>query len=159
MQSLIMSLDNQSGTAGYILIDLSDTENWPHSETDHILLYQIIVDANASSGFQGDLLIGFLSGVDGSNGNFHQIAALHGHLNTDVGKLVVDFEPALDLELANWFGPTVADDETWQTDVNLVGPDGQASYPAGDGDLVLKLVSSAGNVDFSITANYATVGG
>jgi len=60
------------------------------------------------------------------------------------------------LETDEWFGPTAANDTTWQTDVNLVGPNGGTSYPSGNGDFVMKLLSSAGAADISVTVTYTT---
>ena len=45
----------------------------------------------------------------------------------------------------------------FQTDVNLDGPDGNNSFPSGNGDLVMLVEVSAGTVDVSITLGYEAV--
>jgi len=55
-----------------------------------------------------------------------------------------------------WFGPTTANDATWQTDVDLTGPDGAVAYPSGDGDLVMKITRTASQTDVSVTILYTT---
>lgn len=152
-----ISLNNQSGTVGYMLIDLSDTTNWPHTNTGHIVLKQISINSNTNAAFVGDLLFGFLSNVDDTNGDFHQVWTLHGERSSNVGSGVLDFSNfGIGLESDEWFGPTGLNDTTWQTDVNLIGPTGAASFPSGAGDFVMKLVSTAGAADISVTVIYTT---
>jgi len=152
-----LSVSNAAGTVGYMLVDLSDTTNWPHTDTAHIILQQVIVNTNTNTSFVGDLSFGFLSNVDASNGDYHQIGFLHGERNSNVGQGAFDFSNfGFGLETDEWFGPTTSNDTTWQTDVNLIGPDGGTSYPAGNGDFVMKLVSSAGAADISVTVTYTT---
>lgn len=155
-----LSVQNASGTVGYMLIDLSDTTNWPHTNTDHIILEKIVIQTSQTSSpaFVGDIQFGFLSGVDATNGDFNQIGVLHGDRTTAVGSGQFDFSLfGMDLEADGWFGPVTADDTTWQTDTNLLGPNGATTFPAGNGDFVMKLVSSAGNIDIGVTVIYTTV--
>jgi len=159
--TFIVHLDvtNQSGTVGYMLIDLSDTVNWPHENTAHIILQKVVIQSSqtTSPAFLGNIQFGFLSNVDGNNGDFHRIGALQGDRSTPIGAGIFDFSNyGLGLELDEWFGPTTLNDTTWQTDVNLLGPDGNTSYPAGDGDFVCKLASSAGAISFGLTVVYTT---
>lgn len=142
---------------GFMLVDLSDTVNWPHSNTGHIDLYYFIIDIDPDATFQGDVLLGFLGNVDGANGDFHTIFAHH--LDKKAEPLVSfmnfnSFEMTLDMD--HWFGPITANDATWQTDVNLRGPDGNTSFPAGDGDLVCKVTRTAGEVSVAVTIGYET---
>ena len=157
-----LEADNQSGTVGYMLIDLSDTVNWPHEDTAHIILKQIVVQSNqtTSPAFLGYIRFGFLSAVDGTNGDFNRIGSLTGDRGTPLGGGNFDFSVVgMGLELDEWFGPTTANDTTWQTDVNLLGPDGSVAYPSGNGDFVCKLVSTAGAISFGITVVYTTSSG
>jgi len=155
-----MDVDAQSGTVGYMLVDLSDTTNWPHSNTGHIVLKQIVIQSSQSSSpaFLGDIEFGFLSSVDADNGDFNRIGVLHGDRATALGGGNFDFSSVgLGLEVDEWFGPTSSNDATFQTDVNLLGPDGTTAYPSGNGDFVCKLVSSAGTISFGVTVIYTTV--
>lgn len=154
-----LSVTAASGTVGYMLIDLSDTTNWPHTNTAHIIIKHVIVQSSQSTSpaFLGDLLFGFLGNVDATNGDFYQIGILHGDRGTSLGSGNFDFSiVGLGLETDEWIGPTIANDTTWQTDVNLIGPDGATTHPAGNGDFVCKLVSTAGTLSFGVTVIYTT---
>jgi len=153
-----MSLNGVSGNTNYMLVDLSDTTNWPHTETGHLSINHIILSINPSTTFQGDILVGFLSNVDESNGDFHQIIALHGDLNASPQVLNLNLGlHSIDTDKGDWFGPTTLNDVAFQTDVLLLGPDGRTVYPSGNGDLVMRLTSSAGTVDIAVTIVYRTV--
>lgn len=151
------SVDAASGTTGYMLVDLSDTTNWPHTNTGHIVLKSITVDTNTDAAFVGDLRFGFLSNVDATNGDFHEIGELHGERSATVGSGAFDFSNyGIGLETDEWFGVTTPNNVLWQTDVNLLGPDGLTTHPSGDGDFVMVLESTAGSADISITVIYTT---
>ncbi len=155
-------LDAQAISAdqGFMLIDLSDTSNWPHTNTGHIVLEQIIVNSSISSTppFVGEIEFGFLSDVNDTNGDLNVIGKFH----LDRGNIgpggPFDFSIyGMDLELDKWFGPKNANDVTWQTDVNLDGPDGATSYPSGDGDFVMHIVNiTGGTIDVGVTVFYTT---
>ncbi len=59
---------------------------------------------------------------------------------------------------AHHFGPTVTS-TVFQTDVDLIGPDGGvASHPSGNGDLVLLVIGGdTDQVNISVTVGYETV--
>ncbi|MCH7690962.1 MAG: hypothetical protein IIA17_07965 [candidate division Zixibacteria bacterium] len=58
----IVHLDADVGaTAGFMLIDLSDTTNWPHTNTGHINLLYVIVTTDPTSNFDGDIDIAVFS--------------------------------------------------------------------------------------------------
>lgn len=154
-----LNVDAASATVGYMLIDLSNGGVWPHTNTGHIVIENIIVQSSqtTSPAFLGDLLFGFLSNVDDTNGDFNQIGIMHGDRATPIGSGNFDFSLyGMDLESGEWMIPIDADDVTWQTDVNLLGPDGTTTHPSGDGDFVLKLASSAGTISFGVTVLYTT---
>ena len=60
----------------------------------------------------------------------------------------------MDLELDHWFGPTTANSTVFQTDVDLEGPDGNTSYPSGNGDLVMTITRAATSVAVGVTIGY-----
>jgi len=152
-----LDLASVAASTSCMLIDLSDTTNWPHSNTGHIDLFNYSININPSPtpAFVGDFSLGFLSNVDATNGDLHVIQTWH--MQKGASNTSVHYDFALNhyaLEVAHWFGPTLADDTDFQTDENLSGPDGRTVYPSGDGDLVLKVVMSAGSADISITIGY-----
>lgn len=153
-----LDAENVATTTGYMLIDLSDTTNWPHTNTGSIGLDFVSVVINSSKTFAGDIELGFLSSVDATNGDFNIIHTWHSDQTgtNETGNIfgTIQFNQFRCIA-TNWFGPTTSDDTTWQTDVNIVRPDGGNSF-SGNGDLVLKVNRTAGNVDVGITVGYHT---
>jgi hypothetical protein len=143
---------------GFMLIDLSDTTNWPHTNTGHIDIEYINIQVDGSTAYRGDVRIGWLENVDATNGDLNVLHTWH--FDQAAGVLVdsLSFGQAghFHAETDNWFGPTEANETLWQTDVNLQGPDGNTSYPSGDGDLVMKVERTAGTVDVSMLVGYST---
>ena len=141
----------------FMLIDLSDTVNWPHANTGYINIEYIILEIDPDGSYVGEVKLGFLSNVGATNGDFHQIIDLDMVRKADLLVEVIDFGAhGMDLEKSHWFGPTTANSLLFQTDVNLLGPDGNTSYPSGDGDLVMIIERAGGAVDVSMTIGYET---
>lgn len=158
-ENFVVHLDanNISSTEGFMLIDLSDTTNWPHTDTGHIDIIWITLNINPGSSFAGDVQLGFLTNVDGTNGDFNIIKTWH--LERQAAEIAKGLDYSwshIPLTTEMWFGPTTANDATWQTDTNLQGPDGNSSYPSGNGDLVMKITLTAGAVDVGISIGYHT---
>jgi hypothetical protein len=156
--SITLDAENLTATTGLMLIDLSDTTNWPHTETDHIIIKWVNININPSSNFEGDVELGFLQNVDADNGDFHVLKTWHFERASDS---LVDFfnleQSHLEANVNRHFGPVVANDTTWQTDVNLQGPDGDVSYPSGNGDVTVKAIINGGSVDIGIAMGYITI--
>ena len=153
---LHVHLDVQALAAvkAYMLIDLSDTTNWPHSTANHIVLERLNAHIDPSVAFRGDIDIGFLSSVDGDNGDLNKVVTFHfgqGALHED---LIRNYESGICLSTDYWFGPVSANDALFQTDLNLFGPDGATAYPSGDGDLVMKVGRTAGDIDIGLSLIY-----
>ena len=143
----------------FMLIDLSDTTNWPHTNTSHINLEYIVIEADPDATYLGEIKIGFLSSVDATDGDFNQIIDLDMAKKSDLVIENLNFgSHGFHLEVASHFGPIIANSTLFQTDVNLGGPDDPATgtYPSGAGDLVMLVERSAGAVDVSITLGYET---
>ena len=157
-QVVHMDVQNITTLTAYMLVDLSDTTNWAHVETGHIVLEYLIVEIDPDSSFVGEVQVGFLTAVDATNGNCNQILDFDMRRKADLLVETINFGThGLDLRVDHWFGPTVTDSTLFQTDVNLEGADGNTSYPSGNGDMVMILNMSAGAVDVSITLGYETV--
>lgn len=147
---------------GFMIVDLSDTTNWPHVNTGKIQIYNVKASFTLDSTFAGRFDLGWLSGVTATNGDLNHIhswrfdsvstgTAFGDELN--FGGEGMFFE----CNTAYWFGLTSADDTTWQSDVNLTGPNGNASFPAGNGDLVCRIDRTAGTLSFGLTVTYRTI--
>jgi len=144
-------------TTGFMVIDLSDIVNWPHNNTGHIGLEYIITHINPDDAFVGTTQIGFLANVDDNNGDFHILTAWDMRRKSDTLHAVIEFGEGgrFECQAAAHFGGITLNDATWQSDVNLIGPPGgAAAYPAGNGDLVMKIIRTAGTVNIDLTVGY-----
>lgn len=158
-ETFTVHLDTQdvSAQTAYMLIDLSDTTNWPHTLTGHINLEYAIIEVDPSSTYLGEVKIGFLANVDATNGDFNQIMDIDLAKKSDLIVEIINFgSHGIDCKEDHYFGPIITNSTLFQTDVNLEGPDGATSYPSGDGDLAMIAEVSAGTVDISITLGYET---
>ena len=147
-----------SSTTGFMLIDLSDTVTWPHTNTDHIVIDYIILEAEPTTSFRGTVELGYLKNVDATDGDFVEINGFDFTQKSDVLLEAIDFgSHGLHCTDDHHFGLTIANSTIFQTDVNLEGPDGNSSYPSGAGDLALLVTPTAGTVDVEVTIGYETV--
>jgi len=145
-------------TTGFMLVDLSDTTNWPHTDTGHIDILFIVLTTDPTTTFSGDLQLGFLTNVDATNGDFNEIFELHMEKKPEPQLVSIQYGSfGIALETDHFFGPITANDTTWQTDVNLQGPDGNTSFPSGAGDMVMLVTRTAGDISVSITVGYRTI--
>lgn len=147
----------------FMLIDLSDTTNWKHTNTGEIVIEYMILEVDPGSTFSGEVRIGYLKNVDATDGDF--VTLFDVDMQKSAALLVenIDFgSHGMHCGDTSHFGPVDANDTAYQTDVNLGGPDDPTTgtYPSGNGDLILQVTGAgAGNagVDVSITIGYETV--
>ncbi len=142
----------------FMLVDISDTTNWKHTNTDHIIIRNILIQVDPDATFLGEVNIGFLTNVDGDNGDFNTIVDIDLAKKSDLIVENLKFAGGFHCQSSSHFGPIDANSTLFQTDVNLAGPNGATSFPSGNGDLVMVIERSAGAVDVSITLIYETVG-
>ena len=143
----------------FMLVDISDTTNWPHTNTDHVIIRHILLEADPDATYLGQVKVGFLSSVDATNGDFNQIIDLDLAKKSDLIIEDLIFTGGFHCQAATHFGPITANSTLFQTDVNLGGPDDPSTitYPSGNGDLVMIVERSAGTTDVSVTLIYETV--
>lgn len=156
-ETIHIDVSTDSTLIAFMLIDLSDTTNWKHTNTGHINIEWIIFEVDPDSTWAGQVKIGFLVDVDGTDGDFHQI------LDIDMERKAVPIleninfgSHGFDCETNHHFGPVIADSTLFQTDVSITGPNA-ATFPSGAGDLVM-IIDGDGTqfVDVSITLGYET---
>ncbi len=143
----------------YMLIDLSDTTNWKHTNTGHINLEYLIIEVDPSPNFLGEIKLGFLSSVGADNGDFNNILDIDMARKSELLVEIINFgSHGLDCETSHHYGPVIANSELFQTTgANILGPDGATSHPSGAGDLCLIVDGDGTNeVDVSITIGYET---
>ena len=128
----------------YVLVDLSDTTNFPHANTNHIVLRGLnVVTGNANF----DVYVGVVVENDATDGTAHWIYYSNGI--TSESYRVPEHGLVLAVDTTNTrlrfarTNSTQADSVNWQNDTNRVSPVGSATKP-GVGDLVLWLDETAG---------------
>jgi len=157
-----MHVASVAATTGYMLVDLSDTINWKHFETGHIDLVFVNIMINPGGSFSGSVDLGFLSNVDATNGDLNVIRYWPLDSESTPGQSVYELIQFGGID--KWFHcgteraflTTHANSTLFQTDVNLEGPDGNTAYPSGNGDLVLRVVRTAGAISFGVLVGYVT---
>lgn len=154
-----VNLDKEalSASESFILIDLSDSTNFPHTEISFIKIYQIIINLNGDTSFRGDLEIGFIEEVDATDATTHNLLTIHHDQQSDDHSQVIKFDDPLKLAVSNHLTNNKNTTNTnFQTDVSLDSPYGDTSSPAGPGDMYLQFTRTAGTADISITVIYDT---
>jgi len=159
----------------YVVVDLSDSTNFPHTKTDGVVLLGLILSAEKATDGVFDVWVGAVTENDGTDGSvtwahvFHLESVHNATDSTDRFAQAVDFTlggvgPGIDLTvvggaLASFVGNQAqADSANWQNDTNRTSPF-DATTLVGVGDLVclVEEVSDGGTLDFSLTAIYQTV--
>ncbi len=143
----------------FMLVDLSDTTNWPHSATTSLAIEHIHVTISCDNAYTGVVSIGFLSGVTATNGDFNHLVDWNFVLKNDTflkDNVTFGVGGQIHNDTDHLFGPVEADSLLLQTDVDLFGPDGATDYPSGNGDIVLFCDVPAGNVNVTVSMCYHT---
>lgn len=153
--------DAIDATTAFMLIDLSDTVNWPHTLTGGVTLYRILLSIAATKIADAHVKLGWLENVDGDNGDMHTIHTWEvGHAGTNEPR---DIDTIFDYQLVNykidkakWFGPSLMNNALFQTDVELGGPNDIVTNTAADGDVVLLVTVAAGILNVACSIDYET---
>lgn len=160
-QTVHMALSTDSTLIAYMVVDLSDTTNWKHTNTGSIVLDYFLIQVDPTNNFSGEIKLGFLTNVDSTDGDFNQILDVDMKTKADILVESMNFESnGFHCSTTAHFGPVMASSTLFQTDVNIGGPDDPATpaYPSGSGDLVLIVDGDGANaVDVSLTIGYETL--
>lgn len=151
-----------------IVIDLSDTTNWPHKETGELNISAFRIDVDKTAASTDTVKIGVVNFVDSSTGSVTWVETLEGTSNvsnTNVTE-VLNFAPNYLRLRVNPNGPqtdgltpfilsndTTGGSTTYQTDVNLPSAFSAATKP-GVGDLVVSVVNGAAAIVVNIQVLY-----
>ena len=156
-QTIHIDVSTDSTLIAYMLIDLSDTTNWKHTNTGHINIEWIIFEVDPDANWVGQVKIGFLADVGTLDGDFHQIFDIDMERKTAPLLENINFgSHGFDCEANHHFGPIIADSTLFQTDVSIAGPNA-ATFPSGAGDLVMIVDGDGTNfVDVSVSLGYET---
>jgi len=151
--------DGILATQDLILIDISDTDNYPHLETGfaHIAWFNFQVDASSDADYI--IQIGFLENVDDTNGDFSELFRVSG--TRKAGNNKAGFFPMSPQGPSTSSGKLATsikslNDTAFQTDVNLASTldPGTADTPSGDGDMVARVTIAAGTINLNVQVGY-----
>ena len=166
-----------AASTAYVLVDLSDTTNFPHHDTNWLNLLGLSLHAEKASDGVYDVWVGAIYEVDASNGSaqwlhcFHLEAVGNPTDSTDRFAQVVDFTlgggnpDGINCKVTGGAlvhlttGQSQAGNTNWQTDTGLLSPAGAAAGATGKpgaGDIVAWIEETAGSgtCDWSITLVY-----
>jgi len=142
-----------------ILVDLSNTTDYPHEDTTAVHMAWFNYDIDPSSDADYLLQIGFLANVDDTNGDFHELFRVSG--SRKAGNAKGGFFPMSPQGPACLPGKIASsvsslNDVAFQTDVNLASTldPGSLDTPSGSGDLVYRLTMGAGTINLAIETSY-----
>lgn len=157
----------------YVLIDLSDTTNFPHSETNWVNLLGLILNAETKADGQYDIWVGTIIENDGTDGSAQWVHVWHLENRNNATDSTGHFFEVADLTLGGgnpdgincavasgamtYFvgNQTQTNNGNWQNDTSRTSPVGAATKP-GVGDIVIWVeeAGGAGTLDFSLLAIY-----
>lgn len=163
-----------AASTSYVLVDLSDATNFPHTDTTNVWLKKLIIDGEKDSDSEYDIKVGVVTEVDASDGSVDWIYVAHlEHTDnptdsTDRFYKDPDWCQGGDPRGLNctvsgsattYIVTNITDsgDTGWQTDTGLTSPAGSSA--PGAGDLVVRVESQAagtGTIDATIIALYDT---
>jgi hypothetical protein len=152
--TLVMQTIN--ATTAFMAVDLSDTGSWPHTNTDHIDIKYAALNVNPSSAFRGDIILGYLSNVGGSDGTLIELERVHFEQQSSaILDLQRDYQFAdLEAKEERHYGPRTNSLAIFGTGIALKGPEGLATHTPGDGDVVIYIDVTAGSVDATCLIGY-----
>jgi len=160
----------------YVLVDLSDTTNFPHEMTNALHLLGLILHAEKASDGVFDIWVGVVKENDATDGSvewvhvYHLEASGNATDSTDRFAQSIDFtlgghdQDGINLLIVGGATPHLATNQAqasnvnWQNDTDRASPVGSTTKP-GVGDLVVWIeeVSGTGTIDFVLSAIYEAV--
>jgi len=156
--SIAFSAAGVAATTGYVLVDLSDSTNYPHTETGRVDIDWIIMDYLGDSTCVGSIEVGFIASITSSNADWHSLAKAHLDKKEIERPIQINFNPQhiVCSTTEHLSGGTMFhnDDTTFQDDTALAAT--YATVAPAAGDLICKVTLSAGSVGFAITIGYHT---
>jgi hypothetical protein len=154
-------LDGVAASVDYILVDISDTTNYPHDQTGYVHIENLLLQVDSDVNGDYTIEIGYVDNVDATNGDFHAMYVLSGtkkvgntqYVYFDGYPNAARFKAGFSLSTENSLNDTA-----FQTDVNLgstLDPT-TADTPSGDGDMVMRITRTAGTINISVNFAYHT---
>lgn len=147
-----------AATEGFVLIDLSDTTNFPHSKNDSLHIKWLNFDwETASANDNWSLKLAFITAIDGTEASYREVFRIN-HLargDTQGHDFVSAQISPLVLKISETIGVDVTGDTVFNTATALDSPRGVATVAPGVGDFIVRFSHGQGTVDFNILVGYA----
>jgi hypothetical protein len=146
-----------SNATGFILVDLSDTAGFPHTQTGHVILTWEKVSISPSTAFRGSVCIGVLTDSDIvssdidllNNFEFTQAAPNNVNVFHEYNGHHISSKPT------RYLVDGLADDQLFTAGGALAKPGPGTAAPA-IGDIILRIDRTAGTVDVTYSLGYRT---
>ena len=162
-----------------MLVDLSDTTNWPHTDAGEVHLLGLKMNGETHTDGIFDLWVGVVTENDATDGSVSWLECFHSENQESATEDESRFDFQRDYTLGGYVPEganlsvtsgaldnlvtnlTQADNSSWQNDTGLASPAGAAAGATGKpgvGDLVLWVeeVTNGGTLDLCVVAQYAT---
>ncbi len=143
-QLMVIDSDNQSGA-------------WPHPGVvpgEAVEIRYIWIQVHPDNSFVGDVILGFLSNVDATAGDFNCLYTWHvERAKTSIVEFYDQSWNPVRCSAEYHLGPITADDTDFEGDVAIGAPDGNSYLPANN-DIVLDITRTGGALDVSIMIGY-----
>ena len=156
-------VDNVSASETYILVDMSDTTNYPHTSATvlHIDSLYYAVEGDTNADYAIDFY--FLEDVDGSDGDAYMWFSITG--NKTAGNTVsryIDWSGSGPIMKSSTGGTKPSSNKVSLADTDYSSADNYksthnmavANTPCGSGDIVLKITRTAGSFNLILNLAY-----
>ncbi len=158
-----------SGTTNYILIDLTDTTNWPHKETGEISITSVYASMDKVAASTSSIRIGVLTHVNTSSGSVIWITPMYSAINASNTNVVFQYDyrdtginarvrPNSNVIL-NGSTPYISTNDNtlgsthYQSDLVLNTSIGTTAIPK-EGDIILEIQKGAAAINFNVVVRY-----
>lgn len=181
----IVGAEAVAASTAYVLVDLSDTTNYPHRAQDgtgeaHLLGMNLAAETHGDGEY--DIWVGVISEVDATNGTAKWVHVFHIENRDNATDSTGHFAESIDFTLGGYVPEGMncaitaagaleklvtnqqqAGHVNWQTDTGLASPVGAAAGATGKpgaGDIVVWVeeVGGTGTLDWCLDAAYSTAG-
>ena len=181
IHTVVLQAEAVDASTAYVLVDLSDTTNYRHTQTGAVEVLGMILSTEKASDGVYDLWFGVISEVDASNGSADWYQCIHlqasGNSTDSTDRFAAQYDytcggvnpkgincDVTSGEVTLGFVTNITQDgsTTWKTGTGLASPAGAAGGATGKpgaGDVVMwcEEVTNGGTIDFCITLFYRAV--
>lgn len=165
----VLQAEGVAASTPYVLVDLSDTTNFPHSHTGAVVVKNLRLHAEKAADGVYDIWVGVVSENDATDGTadwfhvFHLQASGNPTDSTDRFAQQISYPSGLNTYVVGGalqqFVTNIqqAGHTNWQNDVYRTSPAGTVQPAVGDIVMWVEEVSGTGTIDFFVSIDYDTL--